>query len=438
MKSQKSRALLLAGGEILTMCEREHTEPRVGWVGIVGNRIEMVSYEAADAERFTAQYEGVEVIDCSGRVVMPGLINTHTHVSMTLLRNYSDDMELMDWLQAIWRVEAKMEAADIELGARLGIAEMLLGGVTTFVDMYWMEDSVAKAVSDMGIRAMLTEAVLDGREELFLAAMDRLRAEAEGCSRITVGVGPHAPYTCSPATLGVARDYAKRYNLPITIHLSETESERAIIEERYGCSPLEYIDREGCLQPNTILAHCVYLNDAESQRVAEVGASVAHNAQSNMKLASGVAPIASMSAGGVRCTIATDSASSNNDLDMWEEMRTTQFLQRATTLKATVLPAYDVLRMATVEGAAAIGMAGELGVICEGALADIIVVDISKPHFRPRHSVVSSLLYCAKGGDVTTVIVDGEVRVDGSRLVGVDVDSICRAAEERVVSLIGL
>ncbi len=424
--------LLLSGGAILSMQESETPQKlNTGYVGIVENKIDLVTYDSAQVDIFLDKHPDTKVVDCRGKIIMPGLINTHCHVAMTLVRNYADDMELMKWLtEYIWPFEGKLTPDDIAVGTRLGVAEMLMGGTTSFVDMYWSEYKIAEVVEQMGIRALLTESVLDGRTELFTADMDRLREVAEGCSRVMVGVGPHAPYTCGPETLKVAVDYAKEYNLPITTHLSETASERAMIEERYGCSPLEYVDREGLLNERTILAHSVYLDDAEIARVAVSGAAVAHNAQSNMKLASGVAPIAKMSARGVNCTIATDGASSNNDLDMWEEMRTTQFLQRAVGLDATVLPAYEILKMVTVNGARALGLEGSLGVITEGALADIITVDCMALHMRPRHNLVSALVYSAKASDVVDVVVDGVLRVENRELIGVDVAALCEAAED--------
>ncbi len=425
--------ILLSGGFILTMCEgaADPESLREGWVGVVDHRIAMVSYCEAEAEAFVERYAGCEVVDCRGTIIMPGLVNTHTHVSMTLMRNYAEDMELMEWLTSyIWRFEALQSDDDIEAGARLGVAEMLLSGCTSFVDMYWSESVVARVVEQLGGRALLTEAVLDGRVELFVEGMDRLREVCRGSRRVRCGVGPHAPYTCSPETLESVREYAERYDLPITIHLSETKEERSIIEERYGVSPVEYIDKSGLLTDRTIVAHAVYLEPSEIDHLAQRGCSVAHNAESNMKLASGVAPVVEMTRRGLRCTIATDGASSNNDLDMFGEMRTAALLQRVEARDATVMKSYEVLRMATVEGARAMGY-DDLGEIREGALADIIVVDITKPHLRPRYNLFAALIYSAKSSDVRDVVVDGEFVVRGGELLRDDIESICDDAERR-------
>ncbi len=424
-------AILISNGLLLTMCEESEPTPREGWVGVVDGTIAMVGYDGEEAAQFLREHPSAAVIDAKGGVVMPGLVNTHTHISMTLLRNYADDMELMEWLtKYIWRFEAKMSREDIASGARLGIAELLLGGCTSFVDMYWCESSIAQVVRQMGIRAQLGESLLDGREQLFVEEMDRLLAEVQGCSRLSCCVAPHAPYTCSPETLGIARDYAEQHDLPITIHLSETEGEIETIRERYGCSPLDYIEQAGLLTPRTILAHVVHITTEQIARLAESGASVAHNAQSNLKLASGIAPIAKMHEAGVRCTIATDGASSNNDLDMWEELRTATLLQRVKEMNPTALPAYEVLRMATLYGARAMGY-DNLGLIEEGAIADLIVVDMGALYLRPRHNVVSALVYSAKASDVRYVVVDGVVVVDDRELVGVDLEALCRDVEQR-------
>ncbi len=429
-------AILISNAVILTMMEDQPTQLTEGWVGVEGRRIAMVGYEESMAEEFVGSHPECRVIDARGMVLLPGLVNTHTHIPMTLMRNYADDMELMEWLtKHIWPFEAELSDEDIASGARLGIAELLLGGCTSFVDMYWRESAIAPVAEEMGVRALLCETILDGREAQFTEGMDRLREATEGSSRLRAGVAPHAPYTCSPSTMEVARGYGERYGLPATIHLSETQSEIETIRERYECSPLDYVERCGFLKGDTIFAHAVHLDEEQIARLARSGASVAHNAQSNMKLASGIAPIARMSREGVRCTIATDGASSNNDLDMWEEMRTTTLLQRVAEMNPTAITAYEVLRMATREGARAIGYE-DLGVIEVGALADLIVVDMSAVHLRPRHNVISALVYSAKGSDVRYVVVDGELVVDYGELVGFDLETICRDVERRCEQII--
>ncbi len=438
------RRILLSNGEILTMSHSTATTPQRGWVGVEESKIALVTYDEAEAEAWVEgddieSIEGevnTEIIDCSGTIIMPGLINTHSHISMTLLRNYADDMELHEWLNDyIWPFESHLTTEDIYNGAQLAIVEMLLGGTTSVVDMYFNEHIIAKAVDELGARALLTECALDHlmTGDSFEQKADQLRKVCEGNDRIMAGVAPHAPYTCSPETLQRVVEYATRYNLPMTIHLSETSIEREMIEERYGLSPLAYLEKYGAVTPHTILAHAIYLTNEEISRIAQLGASVAHNAQSNMKLASGVAPIVEMIEQGVNCTIATDGTSSNNDLDMWEEMRTAALLQRVTKLSPTVMQPYELLWMATRGGAHAIGR-NDLGAIEVGMTADIIIVDTTKPHMRPRHNILSALIYCTKASDVRDVMVGGVFRVIDSEIVDkdgvpVDVDRIIAAAE---------
>lgn len=425
-------ATLFFNAQILTMTSAEPSLLR-GAVGVVDNRIALVSDSTAEIAVFESQYPDAERIDCAGKVLMPGLINTHTHVAMTLQRGSGDDVELMPWLNNIvWPFEALQSDEDIEAGARLGIAEMLLGGTTTFVDMYWSETFVAKAVCDMGIRALLGESCLEGRMDSFEVNLPAL-VEAANASQglVEAVVAPHAPYTCPPAILHRCVELAEKHNLSLMIHLAETLAEQQTIRELYDATPTEYLDSCGIIKPSTTLAHGVYLSAQDIEIIKSRGASVAHNPQCNMKISSGVAPVPSLLAEGVNCGLGTDGVCSNNDLDMWDEMRTASFLHKLTSQSPTTMPAYEVLRMATIGGAKAIGHAGELGVIALGALADIIVVDTSRPHYRPHHDLISSLVYCGKAADVELVMVNGVIRVAGSQLLGCDVEALCCDVEER-------
>ncbi len=430
---------LFFNAKILTMTQ-ECPSLLEGAVGVVGSRIALVSSSVSEIEAFKAEHPTAQLIDCRGKLLMPGLINTHTHVSMTLQRGTGDDVELMDWLgKIVWPFEGKQRDEDIELGARLGIAEMLLGGTTTLVDMYWSEHFVASAVEKMGIRALLCESCLEGeRMENFERNLPLLLERAKGSERITAGVAPHAPYTCSPAILERCVALAREHSLPLTIHLAETLDEHNIVMERYAMSPTEYLDKHGVLSPSTIIAHSIHLSDSDVEIIKERGAHVAHNPQCNMKISSGVARIPYLAEQGVNCTIGTDGAGSNNDLDMWDEMRTASFLQKLTCASPTVMKAYDVLRMATVGAAKAIGREGELGVIAQGALADIIVLDTNRAHYRPQHDLISSLIYCGKAADVEHVMVGGELLVEGFTLKGCDLEEICTQVESRSRELLGL
>ncbi len=404
----------------------------LGAVGVVDSRIALVSNSQADIDSFESSHPALRKIDCQGKILMPGLINTHTHVAMTLQRGMGDDVELMPWLQNIvWPFEARQNSSDIEAGTRLGVAEMLLGGTTTFVDMYWSECTVANAVEDLGIRALLGESCLDGMIESYEKSIPKLVERALKCSRITAVVAPHAPYTCSPDTLERCVALAKKHNLSLMIHLAETSDETKTISERYDLTPTEYLDKCGMLTPSTIISHSIYLSDSDMDIIKKRGAHVAHNPQCNMKISSGVAPIPALLKRGVNCTIGTDGVCSNNDLDMWDEMRTASFLHKLTTMSPTTMPAYEILKMATIGGAKAIGREGELGVIAKGALADLVVLNTNRIHYRPHHDLVSSIVYCGKASDVEYVMVDGQLLVDGYTLVGVDVEAICSDVEER-------
>ena len=407
-----------------------------GSVGIAGGMIEFASADSAAADEFMRRHADARVIDCRDKVVMPGLVNTHCHVAMTLQRSSADDIALMEWLNDyIWPFESRQTADDIELGARLGVVEMLLGGVTSFVDMYWHEASVFEAVDALGMRALLTASCMDSNMDACRSDLERLLDKCGGHRRIRAGVSPHAAYTCSPATLRLAKGLCDKYGLPMTMHISETQDEQRMVAERYGMTPTEHLESLGMFDVPMIAAHCIYMSEHDMEIMQRHGVAVAHNPSSNMKISSGVAPVARMRGAGIRCTVATDGACSNNDLDMWEEMRNASFLQKVSTMNPLTMPAYEILKMATVDGAAAIGYGGRLGVIAEGALADVIVVDVLKPHIYPLHNVVANLVYCAKAADVDTVIVDGRIVVENRRIAGVDIGSLCRRVHERAMEL---
>jgi 5-methylthioadenosine/S-adenosylhomocysteine deaminase len=378
---------------------------------------------------------------------MPGLINTHTHVSMTLLRNYADDRALMPWLtEHIWPFEAHMGPDEIALGARLGMAEMLLGGTTTLVDMYWHEAAVGRAASEMGIRAVLCASLLDGeRMDEFERDLPATLKMAATCERLSVRIAPHAAYTTSPENLRRAVALARQHGLGLTIHVSETQDEQRTIKERYGATPVEHLRSLGLFDRDlpvpTIAAHCVYLSDGDMDILYDENVTVAHNPQSNMKLASGAAPVAKMLARGINVALGTDGASSNNDLDMWDEMRSASLLGKLTAADPAVMPAYEVLKMATVHGARALGMEGlpgqkgRLGVVAEGALADIIVLDTLKPHWCPANNPVSALVYSAKASDVESVFVAGQQVVAEGRVVGLDLEALMHEVEKTTAKI---
>ena len=388
-------------------------------------------------EAFRTCNPGVRVIDCTGRLLMPGLVNTHCHAAMTLQRSYADDIALMEWLNDyIWPFEARQTADDVALGMTLGIVEMLLGGVTSFVDMYYHENRCVEVARRLGIRAMLGCNYFDNNVDEVLPEAEKAVALAADCDRIQIALAPHSPYTVSPENLRRGKELARKWGLHFMTHIAETQDEVRIVREKYAATPVEHLDALGMLDDKTIGAHCIHVTDSDIRTLARRGVAVSHNPQSNMKISSGVAPVEKMRAAGALVTIGTDGTCSSNDLDMFEELRTAAFLQKSATGDPVALPAYEALKLATVNGARAMGYAeGELGVIRPGALADLIVVDLQKPHLQPIHDLVSNLVYCGKASDVDTVMVDGRIVVENRRVAGVDLPKLyadVAAAVERI------
>lgn len=426
--------LLFSHATVLPMTD---SGPRsfAGWVGVVGNRVALVTASEQAAAEFRASHPELREIDCRGKLVMPGLVNTHCHAAMTLQRSYADDIPLMTWLNDyIWPFESRQTPDEVALGMTLGIVEMLLGGVTSFVDMYYFENRCVEVAERMGIRAVLGCNYFDTNlEEVFRQVERAVGLAASGSGRVRVAVAPHSPYTVSPENLVRGKELADRYGLGLMTHIAETRDEIRIVRERYGCTPVEHLDSLGLLDRRCIGAHCIHVTDSDIGTLAARGVTVSHNPQSNMKISSGVAPVERMRAAGALVTVATDGTCSNNDLDLWEELRTAAFLQKSATGDPTALPAWETLRMATANGARAMGCAdGELGVLREGALADLIVVDLQKPHLQPIHDVVSNLVYCGKASDVDTVVVDGRIVVENRRIEGVDLPALYAGAAEAV------
>ena len=377
------------------------------------------------------------VIDGAGKIVLPGLINTHTHLSMVLLRGYADDMRLQDWLQKrVWPVEARLTPEACYQGALLGCAEMIMSGTTTFMDMYFNMEDVARAVTESGLRATLSYGLFD----LF----DSAKAKAEqaksrkffeylralGNSRIQFALGPHAPYTCSAETLLWAKEFAEKNGVIDHIHVAETRKEQAEFQKNQGLRVVEYLDKIGALSKRMVAAHCVWLTKSEVTILAKAGVSVAHCPVSNMKLASGgVAPLPEMFEAGIVVGLGTDGAASNNSLDMFETMKICALLQKAHRWDATVLDAQKTLDLATIEGARALGLQADIGSIEVGKKADIIMLDMQSPNLNPirgKENVVSDLVYSASPANVATTIVDGQLLMSNRQLLTVNLQQTVR------------
>lgn len=404
-----------------------------GYLVVEGSVIKTVNPgTCADEGRFET------VIDGTGMVAMPGLVNAHTHIAMTLMRGYGDDLPLMQWLQEkMWPIEDKLTAEDCYWGTMLGITEMIKSGTTCFADMYFHMERVAEAVEETGIRASLSQGMV-GLGPTGEAAFERSRelfkwnGKAEG--RLSVMLGPHAPYTCTPDYLKRVINLADELGTGIHIHLAETMTEYHDIKNQYGKTPIALMDEVGLFKKPVLAAHCVVLDDQDIEILARNKVGVAHNPESNMKLASGVARVPDMLAAGITVALGTDGASSNNNLDMLQELRTCSFLHKVSRLDPEVIPAYQALEMATVNGARALGLT-DVGMLSPGMKADLILVDFRKPHLCPRHDVPAHLAYSASGADVDTVMVNGRILMQGRELTTIDEKMVMRQVEDTVAGL---
>ena len=347
------------------------------------------------------------IYDASGEAIVPSFFNTHTHAAMTLLRGYADDMELFTWLNDhIWPFEAKMTAQDIYNGSRLAVLEMIRSGTTFFCDMYWMMEETAKAVEEMGIRAALGVTLMDRLgEEKIAADLRFLESWKSPCAnRVELAIAPHAVYTAGPELLERCAQAARSNGQRLTIHVSETRQEVEDCIRARGMSPVRWLDKLGVLGPNVIAAHCVYVDPEEMDIMAERGVTVAHNPCSNMKLASGIFPAAKFAASGCNITIGTDGTSSNNNLDMREEMKFASLLAKVSNNSET-LPAQEAFKWATANGAKAFGL--NAGVIEKSALADAVLLDLSNERLTPNYNLVSNWVYAADSRAISGVLCDG-------------------------------
>ena len=381
------------------------------------------------------------IIDAKGGVVMPGLVNTHTHAGMTLFRGYADDLALSDWLENhIWPAEAQLTDDDLYIGTKLACLEMIRSGTTAFVDMYIHVDKVARAVEESGMRAALSYGMIDlgdeTRAESELKEGRRFLKEWDGQAdgRITTMYGPHAPNTCSREFLIRVKEQAKQDNAKIHIHVLETEAELNQMKKQFGMCSVNMLDEIGFLDSDVVAAHCVWLSDGDMDILNERGVNVSHNPVSNMKLASGIAPVPKMLARGVNISLGTDGCASNNNLNMFEEMKTAALLHKVDTSDPTVLPARQVLEMATINGARAMGT--NSGMLKVGCMADVIIVDMGKPHLTPRYNVASHLVYSASGADVRTTIVNGKVLMDDYKVLSMDEQTVMEKAKDAALNLI--
>ena len=440
--------LLITGGTVVTMDEERRLLP-TGWVAVAGNRI--VGVGPGDGPDSPGRPR--RRIDAAGMLVMPGLVSCHGHACNSLVRGMAEDRPLHEWLhEVLWPAMSHAGPDEVYRGALLSAVEMLRSGVTCFADMWTEVPSTARAVTDVGLRALLAYNLRDfGDSDRTAIEIDRaMRAWREcdgmGDGRIRVGLGPHSVYACTGEMLRRARELASEHGLLLQIHVSETRREFEQSVERHGLSPIAYLDRMGFLGPDVVAAHVVWLGDGDLDILKKRGVSVAHCVASNLKLGSGVAPVRTYRNAGVAVGVGTDGPASNNSLDILADLKIAALLQKGVGHAPREMPAADVVAMATVDGAGILGLGSELGRLAPGYLADVILVDATGAHLAPFHphdpaQAYAHLVYSAKSTDVRTVIVDGRIRMLDGAIVGLDERSViegARKASSRILVAAGL
>ncbi|MDH3797892.1 MAG: amidohydrolase [Desulfobacterales bacterium] len=421
----KSADILVTNGTVLTL-DAGNTEIINGAVAIAKDTITAVG----PGDEF-GEWSVSRVIDANGGIIMPGLINSHTHAAMTCFRGLADDLQLMTWLNDhIFPAEAKLDEHKVFWGTLLACAEMIMSGTTCFCDMYLYEDAVARAAKEAGVRAVVGEVLYDfdspnyGPIEKGFEYTQTLIDTWKGDPLVSIAVEPHSTYLCAPELLKRAFNLAQAFNLPLVIHLAESKSEVEQIKKRYGRTPVEHLAGLDVLAPNVLACHCVELTPNDITLLQRSDVKVAHNVESNMKLASGVAPIPCLLKEGICVGMGTDGCASNNDLDLFLEMDTVAKLHKAKTLDPTAMDARTVLRMATIQGARALGLNESIGSLEKGKKADLIIIDTHKPHLTPMYNPVSHLVYAAMGSDVRTSIINGAIVMEEGHLKTINQKSV--------------
>jgi len=426
---------LILGGTILCL-DDSMTLIEDGALAIAGDSIVAVGTEREFQQKFTSR----NIINGTQSLIMPGLINSHTHAAMTCFRGIADDMHLMEWLtKYIFPAEARNVDPELAYwGSLLACAEMIKSGTTTFCNMYIFEEETAQAAQKAGMRCLLGEVLFDfpspnvKTPEEGLAYTRKLLERWAGDPLIRIAVEPHSLYTCSRPLLLEARKLAEEYDVPLALHLLENQSEKVQLREKLGQEAVLYLQELGCLDERLIAFHCVCLDDEEIRIFSERGCKVVYNPESNMKLASGFAPVSRMIREGVCVGLGTDGCASNNSLDMFQEMDTAAKLEKVRHLDPTLMPAETVVAMATRQGARVLGMEEITGVLKAGMKADIILIDLNRPHLTPMYNPYSHLVYAVNGSDVKTVFIHGKMLMKDRKLLTLDEEEImqrvCRIA----------
>ncbi|GAB6930431.1 amidohydrolase [Paenibacillus sp. JCM 10914] len=420
-------SILIKNATILTMND---DAPFTGDIRIEGEDIVEIRESIDDAE-------AKEVIEATGMAAMPGLINAHQHTPMSLLRGFSDDLRLMDWLEKkMLPAESRMTPEDIYWGAKLSMAEMIRSGTTTFADMYIHMNEIAMATAEVGMRASLTRGLVfqedDGGKRISeaLELIHRWHGKAEG--RITTMLGPHSPYTCPTESFKDVIHLAENMNIPIHTHLAETIEEVVKIKDKYNQTPTEFLYDLGLFEKtHAVLAHSVHLNDRDITLLKGMRGGVSHNPVSNLKLGCGIAPVLKLIQQGINVGIGTDGAGSATTVDMFEEIKAAAWLQKLEYGDPTRMPANQALSMATRESAKLLNIHDTVGTLQVGKKADVILIDCRKPHLQPIHSIQSLLAYSANGGDVDTTIVNGKILMRHRHLLTMDEDELFDQVNKR-------
>jgi 5-methylthioadenosine/S-adenosylhomocysteine deaminase len=431
---------IVCGNYILTMNAGLETV-RNGAIAIKGREIAAVGA----VENVLRNFSAANVLDYKNMALLPGLINTHSHAPMVYFRGLADDLPLKDWLEHyIWPAEARWLSPEFVRDAtELACLEMLKAGVTTYNDMYLFGDSAAEAARSLGMRAVIGAGVIDlptvvaGTVDEYLANAERFIRKWKGDNLILTCVAPHSTFTCGTETLNRSRQLAIKLDVPLHIHLSETLWEVSEIVNKYGLRPVDYLESIGFLDERTIAAHCVHVDDDEIEILAKRGVSVAHCIESNLKLASGIAPVPKMLIAGITVGLGTDGAASNNDLNILSEMSTAAKVHKAIANNPTVLDSKTALLMATKWGAKALGLGDKLGTLEKGKTADIIGISLDKPHSYPLNDIYSHLVYSAMASDVQMVMVDGQLLISSGKHISIDEEAILKKAAEWQIRITG-
>lgn len=426
--------LIVTHGIVVTM-NSGRTIDQDGAVAVRGDTIVAVGPRA----EIEGKYHASETIDAKGGLVLPGFINGHTHVPMTLFRGLHDDVTLDDWLRKyIFPAEAKNVKDDfVRWGTRLAAAEQIRAGVTTFADMYYFEDAIAEETKAAGMRGVLGETFIDfpapdnKSEAEMLAYTEKFLKRWQGDPLIHAAPAPHSIYTCSKKTLQDAAALARKYHAPILIHVAEMKKERDDSEKQNGMSPVQYLDKLGILGPDVVAAHCIFVDAADRKTLAERGVGCVHNPSSNMMIASGVAPVPEQRAAGIAVGLGTDGpAGSNNDLDIMEEIDLAAKLAKISKMDPLALGAKDVVAMATIDGARAVHLEKEIGSLEAGKKADLVLISLDEPNAVPMYDIYAQIAYSLKGSDVETVVIGGKVVMRDRKLLTLDEPKILEKARE--------